>query len=350
MKEISLIKTSKFLILFSLMTLVFIGCGDDDDDNELGNWVEKSSFNGDSRYDAVTFTIDGKGYLFGGYDGDDYYSDTWVYDLAGNSWGQLSFELDSENERTPIFPGIARRAAVGFAINGKGYVGTGFGYDADEDDDIELNDFYEYDPATDTWTQIADFPGTARYGAIGFTIGNYGYVGTGYDGSQQKDFYKYDPTTNTWEEVIGYSGDKRQDASVFVINDIAYIGTGLSNGGFPEDFYSFDGTTWTELTDLDDDDSDESILLYDAAAFSINGKGYIATGISSAILNTVYEYTPSTDTWDELPVFEGTSRQSASAFSFDSADQSFVLMGRSGGSNFDDVFELKPEEEEDDED
>ena len=33
--------------------------------------------------------------------------------------------------------------------------------------------------AQDTWTQKADFGGTVRYGAVGFSIGSKGYIGTG---------------------------------------------------------------------------------------------------------------------------------------------------------------------------
>jgi len=353
MKEISLIKTSKFLLLFSLMIMVFIGCDDDNDDDELGNWVEESSFDGETRYGAVTFTIGNKGYLIGGYDGDDYYDDTWEYNAEDNFWRQLA-----------KFPGDARVSAVGFALNGKGYVGTGYN---GEDD---LNDFWEYDPSTDVWTQKNDFSTTVgmtgvsdvdtdaddyfkREGAIGFAVGGNGYIGTGNNGSQQKDFWKYDATTDTWEQVFGYGGDKRQNSSVFVINDVAYIGTGLENGLYPEDFYSFDGTTWTELTDLDDDDEDDTVVsLYDGVAFAIDGKGYIATGVSTSVSSEVWEYTPSTDTWTEVPNFEGVSRQGASAFSFDYDGNSrgYVLMGRTGGTYFNDIWEFKPDELENDED
>lgn len=344
MKKISLIKASRILLLFSLMSTILISCGDnDDDDDEFGNWVENSSFNGNSRYGAVTFTIGNKGYLIGGYDGDDYYSDTWEYDVDNNFWRELA-----------SFPGDARVGAVGFAINGKGYFGTGYN---GEDD---LNDFWEYDPASDTWTQKADFSNLTdvadtdpnddfkREKAIGFAIKGSGYIGTGNNGSQQKDFWKYDVATDSWSEIPGFGGDKRQDASVFVINDVAYIGTGLQNGSFPEDFYSFDGTTWTELTDLDDDD-DNTVLLYDGVAFSIGGKGYVATGVSGSIENSIWEYTPSTDSWEELPSID-VARQGASAFTFTDADKGFVLMGRSGSSYFDDVWEFKPDELEDDED
>ena len=44
---------------------------------------------------------------------------------------------------------------------------------------ISRNDFWEYDPATNTWTQKADFGGTARQYATGLSIGSKGYIGTG---------------------------------------------------------------------------------------------------------------------------------------------------------------------------
>jgi hypothetical protein len=58
-------------------------------------------------------------------------------------------------------------------MNGKGYVGTGAGYNG------ATADFWEYDPVTDTWTQKADFGGGIRRDAIGFSINGKGYLGTG---------------------------------------------------------------------------------------------------------------------------------------------------------------------------
>src|SRR5262249_49592523 len=45
------------------------------------------------------------------------------------------------------------------------------------------------------WTQKADFGGTARYWATGFSIGSKGYIGTGYNvnGTCVKDFWEYTP-------------------------------------------------------------------------------------------------------------------------------------------------------------
>ena len=58
-----------------------------------------------------------------------------------------------------------------------------------------LKDFWEYDPALNTWTQKADYGGTGRKNAVGFYIGSKGYIGTGWDGmgdSYDKDFWEYD--------------------------------------------------------------------------------------------------------------------------------------------------------------
>ena len=113
----------------------------------------------------------------------------------------------------------ARNGAAGFAVGSKGYVTTG--YTVYKDDDpmhtggyAYLKDTWEYDPATNEWRQMDDYPGDARINAIAFTIGNYGYVGTGQskDDKQTKDFYRFDPTApsgSQWSIVNGFGGQKR---------------------------------------------------------------------------------------------------------------------------------------------
>ncbi len=65
----------------------------------------------------------------------------------------------------------------------------------------------------------ADFPGGARYEAVAFGLGSFGYVGTGFDGSNAlKDFYQYDPASDTWTD-IGFSGNKRYGAVAFTYNN-----------------------------------------------------------------------------------------------------------------------------------
>src|ERR1043165_6916777 len=72
------------------------------------------------------------------------------------------------------FAGAARQTSVGFSIGSKGYIGSGF--DANQSG---YNDFYEYDPLTNSWTQKANIGTIGRAEAVGFSIGNKGYIGTG---------------------------------------------------------------------------------------------------------------------------------------------------------------------------
>ena len=88
-------------------------------------------------------------------------------------------------------------------------------------------DFWEYDPAANTWTQKADFGGTARDGAVGFSIGSKGYIGTGDDGSSLQ---KTSGST-TLPPIPGHrrpiSGGQRDMYAVgFSIGSKGYIGTG----------------------------------------------------------------------------------------------------------------------------
>lgn len=325
------------LITMLLMGLVFVSCSNDDDEELLGNWIKKSSFDGPARSSATSFVIGSYAYVATGYTGDEYLKDLWVYNSDGDYW-----------EQKADFTGTARSSASGFELDGKGYVGLGY------DGTNKLKDFHQYNPSTNTWTQKADFAGSARYSAVGFQVGGKAYFGTGYDNNFLKDFYQYDANSDTWTQVNGFSGNKRRNASVFVIDNKAYLVAGINNGAYQVDFWMFDPSTdiWTKKRDIDQDkDDDESynddyeIVRSNASAFSMNGLGYLACGESS---KTIWEYNPSTDVWQEKTALEGSGRTDAIGFSIN--ERGFVLLGRSGSSYYDDVWEFKPQDEQNDND
>ncbi|WP_405383216.1 Kelch repeat-containing protein [Maribacter sp. LLG6340-A2] len=320
------------MISMAAVALLFVACSSDDDDEDLGNWIDKSVFDGSARSSVSGFTINDVGYMGVGYDGDDYLASFWAYDMEGDYWSQKA-----------DFPGVARNAAVGFELDGKGYIGTGY------DGVDELSDFYSYDPTTNTWVEIAPLP-TDRRNAVAFGVNGFGYVGTGYDGeNDKKDFYKYNPVDNTWVELVGYGGNKRRSATTFTINGQVYLGTGVSNGVYLDDFWVFDPATesWTKKLDLDEED-DYAISRSNAVGFTLNGYGYIACGELNGATNTVWEYDPISDEWEQKTSFEGATRQDAIAFS--NGSRAFIGMGRTGSlylDNLDEFFPLDEYEEED---
>ncbi len=329
-----MIKNRHLLVGLSIIiSILATGCSSDDDNYERGNWVVRSVFDGVPRSNAVGFTIGNKGYMGTGYDGDDYLQDFWEYDIEGNYWVQKA-----------DFPGAGRSAAVGFSIDDKAYIGTGYS------GTTELEDFYEYDPSTNTWERKADFLGGVRREAIGFGVDGNGYIGTGYDGkNDKKDFYKYNPETNVWTEVVGFGGDKRKSATSFTIDNQVYIGTGTTNGLYNTDFWVFNPATeiFTQLNDLNEED-DYQVARYNAVSFNMQGYGYIVTGYSGGASSTIWEYDPLDDTWEEITSLEGVSREDAVGFS--TGERAYVLLGKSGTLYLDDIYELFPQQEYDDED
>lgn len=313
-----------------LATVLLAGCSNDDDTDDVGNWVTSTVFDGAARSSAVVFTNGNYAFAGTGYDGDDYLKDFWRYNIDGGYWEQVA-----------DFPGEARSSAVAFSINGFGYVGTGYnGTD-------ELKDFYKYDMNGGSWSPIADFGGEARRAGVGFGSATAGYVGSGFDGqNDRKDFWKYFPDSDTWQEIYGFGGNKRREATTFAINDDVYFGTGLSNGSHLDDFWKFNTTseTWTRLTDLDDED-DYSIIRSGATGFTMGNYGYICGGDNG---NSVWEYDPVADEWESKTDFEAASRTDAIAFS--NGTRGFVVLGKSGDYYFDDMMEFQPFEEQEDDD
>lgn len=92
-----------FLIAF--LPVIITACSDDDDDL-IGKWYRVSDMDGLARSDASSFTIDNKGYLICGYDGN-YLKDFYAFNPAANSWTQ-----------TISIGGTKRLGATCFVING----------------------------------------------------------------------------------------------------------------------------------------------------------------------------------------------------------------------------------------
>jgi len=319
------------MILLSLTMGLVVSCSDDEKEEILGNWVERSDFDGVPRCDAVGFSIGDKGYVGTGYDGEFRLSDFWEFNPATNAWTQKA-----------DFPGLPRNGAVGFGTATKGYVGTGYsGYD-------RLKDFWEYDPALNTWTAKADFEGSPRYGAVGFSIDNIGYIGTGYDGTYLKDFWAYDPGTDTWEQEVSIGGSKRKDAAGFVIGNKGYICTGVDNGSYQTDLFEYDPTSglWTEKRSIADvtkesfDNKYKYIIGTNKVAFSINGKGYLTTGGAGYSGVITYEYDPVKDLWTSKNDFEGTDRLEAVGFAI--GNRGYVTTGKNSSYYFDDIWAFDP--------
>jgi len=273
---------------FSIGSKVYLGFGFNEDgelrgrgfweyDPTTDEWTRKADFGGTDRGDAVGFSIGNKGYIGTGWNGNSNSKDFWEYDQATDRWTKKA-----------DFGGSARSQAVGFSIGNKGYIGLGW-----DGGNYDQNDFWEYDPETDIWSKKADFVGIARTQAVGFSIGNKGYIGTGAtawsdDFSKLKDFWEYDQLTNVWIKKADFEGSVRYGAVGFSIGNKGYIGTGSDQSTLFNDFWEWDQSTntWKRKADFD------GTGRVRAVGFSIGNKGFVGTGFGSVTLSDFWQYDP----------------------------------------------------------
>lgn len=232
----------------------------------------------------------------------------------------------------------SRYGAVSFSIGDKGYVGTGF-------DISPRNDFWEYNPSTNVWTQKANLPGGVRSSATGFSIGHKGYIGMGDSANflaHYNDFWEYDPATNIWTRKADFGGGGRSGTTGFSIGSKGYAGTGINNSSTNKnDFWQFDPATnvWTQKANFGGG------VRNLASGFSIGNKGYIGLGTINefevAAYGDFWEYDPAADIWVQKADFGGGARWGATGFSV--GNKGFLGTGNNNFLNdVNDFWEFDP--------
>ena len=198
------------------------------------SWTQIANFGGSARYGAVAFSIGDKGYVTTGYDGN-YLKDLWSYEPATNTWQQLS-----------SLTGSKRTDAVAFVHNNQAYVVTGI------NNGSFLNDFWMYDPGTDTWTEkrkITDVSSEdfdddydsyiTRSNASVFVMDNKAYLFNGNRSGVINSTWAYDIANDLWKEKTGFEGTAREGAVAFTLNNRGFMTTGANSSTRFDDLWEF---------------------------------------------------------------------------------------------------------------
>ena len=240
------------------------------------------------------------------------------------------------------FGGTGRHRATGISIANKGYMGLG--HVNGTGIDIDYKDWWQYDPASDSWTQKANFP-VLNHGAVAFSTSTRGYVGGG--SALNGEFYEYNPLTNIWSQIAScplsvgdvqvfsvankgyvYLGNQLAEYApltntwVMKANSPTYFGTwstsfSTNSSGFVKSgaaFYEYKPALdqWMVRTSF------PGLTSNGGAGFTMNNKGYMTCGYVGSlalVTNEVWEFNPGNNQWSLICLFPGTSRRFPVAFS-----------------------------------
>lgn len=131
----------------------------------------------DKRSRAVAFVIGDSAYVVTGASTSDPAGSTrmFCYNIVNDIWNEKAqIKNATDDSFDDDYTTIARWGAVGFVINGKGYITCG---------GSSIQNTWEYDPINDRWTEKTAFDGQPRSGGVGFSVKNVGFVTIGANGS-----------------------------------------------------------------------------------------------------------------------------------------------------------------------
>ncbi|MEN9969243.1 MAG: hypothetical protein RIR94_1439 [Bacteroidota bacterium] len=263
--------------------------------------------------------------------------------------------------------GPGRHRATGCATSHRGYMGLGHVNGTGQD--ISFKDWWEYDPASDTWTQRADFP-VSTHGAVSFVVDNCPVVGGGSALSTQ--FYKFDPQHNTWAPIANCILPNPGDSQGFSVNNCGFVyqanqlakynpntnswslcanapisfgswtcsfaieGSGFIKGGAQLWEYKPLHDQWLQRASFPGVSSGGS------SGFAIQQRGYVTSGYVgglSVVTEQVWSFHPATNTWQEEIAFPGSKRRFPVAFAIH--DRGYIGTG-TNGINFNDFWQFNP--------
>ncbi|HLO59249.1 MAG TPA: IPT/TIG domain-containing protein [Bacteroidales bacterium] len=244
----------------------------------------------------------------------------WKFNTQDYTWKKYSIPFDL------MHTGICTTNGV------KGYVYTA----------TETDNFWEFDPLSDTWTQKADFPAVRRDEASAFSVNRDIYVGIGSDFYLSNDlalhdFYKYDPGLNIWTRISDLDPDShwaRTEASTFVIDNIAYLTCGARNTGMYDAWkYIYSTDKWIRIADFPD-------ARHYTGSFVLNNKGYITNGspVGDWESDECWEYDPVSNDWKSFYPIGHKRRYRGFAFSVNG--KAFAGGGYGGANSGNTTWEL----------
>ena len=176
-------------------------------------------FPGTGVRDAITFVVGSKGYVAGGFGllNNLVSNQLWEFDFATEQWADIG----------PL-PGGKRAGGTAFVMDGFVYVGLGYTKDALNVKTL-TSTWVRFTPGSQSYSNLATFPGGARYKAQGFAVDGKVFLGWGFGPNWIDDFWEYNPDTDAWTQRQKCPGSGANNRNAFSLDNTGYVVTGWLN-------------------------------------------------------------------------------------------------------------------------
>ncbi|MEZ4936169.1 MAG: kelch repeat-containing protein [Crocinitomicaceae bacterium] len=228
------------------------------------------------RQYACGFSINGKGYVFGGIRGGQFLNDLWEYDPISDQWSPKD-----------TLPGLGRSGASCFTLNGIAYILGG-----KTNNQNAIKEVWSFDPIFNSLTQEGDLP-IENWRSTACSNDQKGYLFGGVDdaGNYSNILYEFNPSNPSWNPLTTFSGLGRSYCKITMIDSKIFLLFGTdSSGTFYNDLWQFDTLTsnWTSLDPL------PSIPRRGGQVFRSNQTIFYSCGLDSTQnrTNETWKYNP----------------------------------------------------------
>ncbi len=225
-------------------------------------WQNLGLAHGAKRGAGISAGNDSLGIIGLGWNSSTTFKDLYSYKQLSNTWDTL-----------PVYPGNGGRNSFGAIANNYLVVGGGTeNYSHPYDDD-----FWKLNLTTKVWTRINNSPLGSRATGTSFSWNGKVYFGMGHNGSTDfKDIWSFDPLTDTWTAMPDFPGTGRFGVVDAVYRDKVVVGGGARYGvgNALSDYYVLDLSTnsWTSLQ------TQNTLYAFYPLSFGIGNSVYVVSG------------------------------------------------------------------------
>ena len=236
---------------------------------------------------AVAYN-DGKVYSVGGFTGAGATRKGYVFDPSTRKWSPIAPEPAAVPQASAVFADGTMYLLGGFTAAGASSASV-----------------YAYHPSSGSWSRVTTMPGAGTaLGAVAVLNGEIYIVGgcTGGPGCNViSSAYRYDPASNTWTQLPDYPTADLDEACAGIAGEVVCAGgtnppVDNLSGMTSTYIYHPDTNTWTQGADMP----------YPAWAMGYAGSHgqlqvFGGAGRGEGLYNQASEYDPASNTWSALP-------------------------------------------------